>query len=685
MKDNKKEQKIRVAIDIGGTFTDAVAIDRAGNIFTAKTSTTPGNLTDGVINAIRDLNIELENVTSFIHGTTAGLNALLERRGANVALLTTKGFRDVYEIGRANRPEMYNARYKRPLPLVRRRDIYEINERMTADGTVIQPIQIEEIRSLCKESLEGHYDAIAVCLLHAYREPSHERNLLALLTSELGEVPIILSSDVAPEWREYERTSTTVVSAYVAPIVGEYLSELEERLQKEGINSPILVMQSNGGVVTAKAARRLPVQTLLSGPVGGTTAGVAIQKYLKNISRDGLICVDMGGTSFDVSMVVKGAAQLELEASIDGHELLFPSVAIHTVGAGGGSVAEVDSGGLRVGPRSAGAKPGPACYRRGGTEPTVTDANLILGRISPRARLSGDLELDPSAASNAITAVGKQIDLENTTLAEGIVKIADSNMANAIRELTVFRGIDPRDYALMAFGGAGPLHAVALAQELEISTVIVPAYAGVLSAWGMLQADYRVDRSISYAGLLGELDTSALLSLSENLSSDAKLTLGLEDATTDYHNQHIAADLRYLGQEYTLTVQIDNFINTWQTTLRQEFDDAYMIRFGHCNKEETVEMVNLRVTVIVPTQQTQHITRIGFGEKKDTTPISYGESWSGKEWTETPVYQRNSITEGDEITGPTMVLESEATTYIPSDWKMQMHKQGHLLITKTGS
>jgi N-methylhydantoinase A len=441
-------------------------------------------------------------------------------------------------------------------------------------------------------------------------------------------------------------------------------------------------MQSNGGVVTAEAARRLPVQTLLSGPVGGTTAGVAVQQNLTDISRDGLICVDMGGTSFDVSMVVGGSAQLELEASIDGHELLFPSVAIHTVGAGGGSVAEVDSGGLRVGPRSAGAMPGPACYRRGGTELTVTDANLILGRISPNARLSGDLELDANAARNAIAAVGKQIDLDETTLAEGVVKIADSNMANAIRELTVFRGIDPRDYALMAFGGAGPLHAVALAQELEISTVIIPAYAGVLSAWGMLQADYRVDRSVSYAGLLGELDSSSLISLSEKLKSDAKLTLGLTETTTDHHEQHIAADLRYLGQEYTLTVPIEDFSESWQTELRNKFDDAYMIRFGHCNREETVEMVNLRVTVIVPTQ---HIAHERPETRQDATPISYEKSWSGDEWIEMAVYQRDTLIGSDKITGPAMVLESEATTYIPSDWKIQIHQQGHLLITRTGS
>jgi len=671
---------VRLAIDIGGTFTDAVAIDDDGHVFTAKTSTTPSNLAEGVINAIRALNVTLENVTSFIHGTTAGLNALLERRGANVALLTTRGFRDVYAIGRANRPEMYNARYKRTIPLVRRPDIYEVNERKAADGSVLQPIQTEELVSLCRKSLAGSYEAIAVCLLHSYKDPAHEQEVRNVLTEELDGIPIVLSSDVAPEWREYERTSTTVVSAYVAPIIGKYLSQLEQCLEAEGIQSPVLVMQSNGGVVTADVAKRLPVQTLLSGPVGGTTAGVAINHTLESISRDGLICIDMGGTSFDVSMVVNEEAQVELESSIDGHDLLFPSVAIHTVGAGGGSVAEVVAGGLRVGPRSAGAMPGPACYGRGGTEPTVTDANLLLGRLSIHARLCGDLELDSDKATQAVTVVGQKINMETTTLSEGIVKIADGNMANAIRELTVFRGLDPRDYALMAFGGAGPLHAVALAEELEISTVVVPAHAGVLSAWGMLQADYRVDLSASHSGLLGSLDQALLESLSEKLSNDAKTTLSIEKTGVSSHEVSLAADLRYLGQEYTLTISIANFEEGWQDALKKNFDDAYLIRFGHCNEEEKVEMVNLRVTTIGYIQRIDHeLTRA----PENSSPISREQSWSGNDWADTPVYRRDSLPSNTPIDGPSMVLEPNATTYIPHGWQMRLHEQGHLLITKS--
>ena len=671
---------MRLAIDIGGTFTDAVAITDDGRVFTAKSSTTPSNLADGVINAIRALDITLEHVTSFIHGTTAGLNALLERRGANVALLTTKGFRDVYAIGRANRPELHNARYKRPMPLVQRPDIYEVNERKAADGSVLQPIRIEELVSLCKYSLAHSYEAIAVCLLHSYIDPTHEREVRNILTEELDGVPIVLSSDVAPEWREYERTSTTVVSAYVAPIIGEYLSELEQRLKTEGIRSPVLVMQSNGGVVTADVAKRLPVQTLLSGPVGGTTAGVAINHSLESANRDGLICIDMGGTSFDVSMVVNEEAQVELESSIDGHDLLFPSVGIHTVGAGGGSVAEVVAGGLRVGPRSAGAVPGPACYGRGGTEPTVTDANLLLGRLSINARLCGDLELDSGKAKQAVTAVGQKIHMETTALSEGIVKIADGNMANAIRELTVFRGLDPRDYALMAFGGAGPLHAVALAEELEISTVVVPAHAGVLSAWGMLQADYRVDLSASHSGLLGSLDPILLHSLSEKLSNDAKTTLSIEKTGVSSHEVSLAADLRYLGQEYTLTISIANFEEGWQEALKKNFDDAYLIRFGHCNEEETVEMVNLRVTLLGYIQRMNHESAKAT---QNSSPISREQSWSGNDWVDTPVYRRDSLSSDALIDGPSMVLEPDATTYIPHGWQLRLHERGHLLITKS--
>ena len=439
-------------------------------------------------------------------------------------------------------------------------------------------------------------------------------------------------------------------------------------------------MQSNGGVVTADVAKRLPVQTLLSGPVGGTTAGVAINHALESANRDGLICIDMGGTSFDVSMVVNEEAQVELESSIDGHDLLFPSVGIHTVGAGGGSVAEVVAGGLRVGPRSAGAVPGPACYGRGGTEPTVTDANLLLGRLSINARLCGDLELDSGKAKQAVTAVGQKIDMETTALSEGIVKIADTNMANAIRELTVFRGLDPRDYALMAFGGAGPLHAVALAEELEISTVVVPAHAGVLSAWGMLQADYRVDLSASHSGLLGSLDPILLHSLSEKLSNDAKTTLSIEKTGVSSHEVSLAADLRYLGQEYTLTISIANFEEGWQEALKKNFDDAYLIRFGHCNEEETVEMVNLRVTLLGYIQRMDHESAKAT---QNSSPISREQSWSGNDWVDTPVYRRDSLSSDAPIDGPSMVLEPDATTYIPHGWQLRLHERGHLLITKS--
>ncbi|MBO68028.1 MAG: 5-oxoprolinase [Acidiferrobacteraceae bacterium] len=681
MNNDRNNKNVRVAIDIGGTFTDAVATTTDGTVFTAKSSTTPGNLTDGVIDAIEGLDVDLKQVTSFIHGTTAGLNALLERRGAKVALLTTMGFRDIYEIGRANRPDLYNARYKRPIPLVRRNDIHQISERIAADGSVIDPVNEQELIACCKNTLSNKYDAIAVCLLHAYRNASHEHTVQEILSAHLPGIPVILSSQVAPEWREYERTSTTVVSAYVAPIVGEYLSRLEERLREKGMSAPVLVMQSNGGVVSASIAKTLPVQTLLSGPVGGATAGVAINNVLGDVSPDGLICVDMGGTSFDVSMVVKGEAQIELESSIDGHDLLFPAVAIHTVGAGGGSVAEVSAGGLHVGPRSAGAIPGPASYGRGGTEPTVTDANLVLGRISADAKLGGDMPLELNTAQRSMQNISNKLDLETTTLAEGIVKIADSNMANAIRELTVFRGIDPRDHALMAFGGAGPLHAVALAEELEISTVIVPAYAGVLSAWGMLQADYRVDRSTSCSGILGALDSDLVSTFAEELTIDAKATIAIDNSRSVDYQLRVAADLRYVGQEYTLTVVAPNFDDHWQEELRQDFDSAYQIRFGHCNKDEDVEIVNLRITLTVNNDP--------IPEKLDElidfcTPISEGQSWSGSDWLNTPVYSREQLAHDQLIDGPSMVLESEATTFVPKGWQLQMHKQGHLLITKIG-
>ena len=668
-----------VAIDIGGTFTDAVAIDHYGVIKTAKTSTTHENLTVGAVNSLKALKINFDQVSSFVHGTTAGLNALLERKGGKVALITTKGFKDIYEIGRANRPEIYNFRYKRQKTLLSRSDIFEIDERMAPDGSIIKSIKKEEITNLLNESIKNKYNSIAVCLLHSYKNPRHEEEIYSAINDEIRDIPVILSSHVSPEWREYERTSTTVVSAYTSPIIIKYLTNLQNSLKKEGIKVPILIMQSNGGVVSAEFAKKNPVQTLLSGPVGGTIAGVTVFNEVKNLSKNGLICMDMGGTSFDVSIVIDGKAQIELDSKIDGHDLLAPSVAIHTIGAGGGSVTEFKSGKINVGPQSAGSNPGPVCYDNGGTELTITDANLILGRISKKLSFGNNIKLNYEKTSAKMKELGKKLKLSENQVAEGIIKIADGNMANAVRELTVFRGLDPRDYALMAFGGAGPLHTVALAEELEISTVIIPANAGVLSAWGMLQADYRVDKSISFSGLVGQLNNKKIIEELEKLSVKCKSILELNSENNSSYEFNFSGDLRYLGQEYTLTISIDSLKNDWQLKLRNDFDRAYLIRFGHCNEEETVELVNLRVNLVIFTNKKNKLNKKKFSEK---TKFRYEKFWSLDKWQDLTVCNYEEIKLGSSYEGPLMVIDTSCTSYVPKNWKLKLHKQGHMILRK---
>jgi N-methylhydantoinase A len=669
---------LRIGVDIGGTFTDAVAIDAAGRELTAKALSTPGNLAEGVLTAISGLGVELADAETFVHGTTAGLNAFLERRGARVALLTTAGFRDVYEIGRANRPAMYDVRYRPPEPLVRRRDIYELDERLAASGEALRPLDPTAVAALA-ERLQETYEAVAVVLLHAYTNPVHELAVGRILAEVAPGLPVLLSHEVAGEWREYERTSTTVVSAYVAPIVGEYLERLESELGARRLGTPLRVMQSNGGVMTATVARSKPIQTLLSGPVGGTVAGVAVAAEL-GFNR--LVCVDMGGTSFDVSLVVDGEPEIESQATLQGHPLLMPAVAIHTIGAGGGSVAYVEAGALRVGPRSAGAVPGPACYRRGGTEATVTDANLVLGRLPSAVRLGGELELDLAAATDAVASVGSELGLDVVDAARGIVAVADAAMANAIREITVARGIDPRDFSLLAFGGAGPLHAVALAEELEIPRVVVPANPGVLSAWGMLHTDTRHDLVQNFFVPLGELAPAALDNAVADLYRRANALLA-DDGVRDGGAVELipAADLRYVGQEYTVTVPWSSAEQTAAVVARlpEAFAAAHLNRYGHNNPGESVECVNLRVTAV---GQIAKVAAPSLADSNGTAPTATNRSFFAGGWHETPVFQRDALGAGATIIGPAILLEDACTITVPPSWVGSVSRHGHLSIER---
>jgi N-methylhydantoinase A len=656
----------RIAIDIGGTFTDAVWIED-GVLRTAKVPSIPRRQDDSVLAAVERLGASLDSVDDFIHGTTAALNALLERDGARLAMLVTAGFRDVYEIGRANRPEMYDIHWRRPPMLLRRRDIFELSERRGPDGAVLVELDEHEVRRVAR-NLAERYDAVAVCLLHAHVESGHELRVAEILREEAPGLVVVCSHEVAPEWREYERWSSTLVSAYVTPVIAGYLSRLAERLAGGGLAGPLFVMQSNGGITSAARAVRRAANTLFSGPVGGTIAGVEIGRRLP---AERLICVDMGGTSFDVSLVTGGGAEVESQIEVAGHPLLTPSVDVTSLGAGGGSIAYVESGGLRVGPESAGAEPGPACYGRGGTRPTVTDANLLLGRIPADARLGATVELDRDAAVAAMAPVAAEVGLEPVELAEGIVAVTNAKMADAIREVTIARGIDPREFDLLAFGGAGPLHAVALAEELDIARVIVPAGPGTLSAWGMLHAPIRHDFVRAFFRPLDGLDEADLAGLSGELVAEGEGTLLAEGVALERIGCELSADLRYSGQEYTLNVPLGE-------ELARRFTEAHEARYGHANPNEAIEVVNVRAAAL------------GVSEPLPPAELSAGEPGAQAQVEtifdsvalETALYRREALGAGSAVAGPCIVLEDGCTTLVPPGWHGTTTTHGHLVLVR---
>ncbi len=668
--------KFRVGVDIGGTYTDAVAVSSEGEVRTAKALSTPGSLADGVLTAVELLGVPADSIEAFIHGTTAGLNAFLERRGARMALITTRGFRDVYQIGRASRPDMYNLRYVAPVPLIQRRDIFEIDERVGGDGETVREVDVAAVRELARR-LGGEYEAVAVVLVHAYKNPTHEWAVRDVLAEAAPDLAVVLSSDTAPEWREYERTSTTAISGYVAPIVRGYLDELEGRLRDIGFEGAVKVMQSNGGTMAISQARGNAVQTLFSGPVGGTMAGVAVAG---DLGIDRLICVDMGGTSFDVSLVIDKTADIAVHSEIEGHPLLSPTVVMHTIGAGGGSVAHVMGGALRVGPRSAGSVPGPASYGSGGTEPTVTDANVTLGRLPKVALLGGSLALDEAAAVAALGTVGDALGMSVERTALGVVEVADAAMANAIREITVARGIDPRDFALVAFGGAGPLHATSLADELELDRVIVPANPGVLSAWGMVHTDTRYDLVQALWSNLRTLDPGALEAAIEGLARRGRELLADDGFPVEAMHLLPVLDLRYVGQEYTLSVPLGAERDV--LAARAAFDSEHQDRFGHNNPSEDVELVAVRLVATGVTERPASATMTAAAG-----PVVLGEQSVrfADATVATPVVDRGTIPAGRAVPGPAIVLESGCTTLVPPGWAATPSSAGHLILERTAS
>ncbi|WP_202614540.1 hydantoinase/oxoprolinase family protein [Halostella litorea] len=663
----------RVGVDVGGTFTDVVLVTGESDLVTAKVPTTDDQsvgVVEGIRKACRTAGIEPGEIEEFVHGTTVSVNALLERAGATTALVTTEGFRDVLEIGRQARPALYDLDAEKPAPLVPRRRRYEVTERTTPDG-VETPVDGGELRGVAAELRSAGVESVAVAFLHAYAHPENERRAAAVLREEL-DVPVSASHEVLAEFREFERTATTAVDAYVAPTVDAYLGRLVERTGEAGVPSP-RVMQSNGGVATADAVRSRPVGTVLSGPaagvVGASRAGEAVRD-----ERDlaGLVTFDMGGTSSDVSLVRDGRAERTADADVDGIPVRTRMVDVHTVGSGGGSVAWVDSGeALRVGPESAGADPGPACYGRGGERATVTDAAVALGYVDESAALGGELELDAAAAHDALADLADDTGLDGAlAAARGVYRVANATMTRAIREVTVERGVDPREFGLVAFGGAGPMHAAALAAELGLDPVVVPLPSGVLSAYGLLDADEEHDAVRTRLVRLDDADPAAVDEVFAELADEALADVTEPDAAAVERT----ADCRYAGQSFELPVRVDGDFDA--AAVRERFRAAHERAYGY-SVDEPVEAVTLRATARVErgVADTVH-------DPEDDARRGTREAWFDGEAREAAVYDRRSLSPGSRVDGPAVLDGRESTTVVPPAWAGTVRRDGAVVLTE---
>ncbi len=589
--------------DIGGTFTDLVAC-AGGRIVTSKTSTVPADPAEGVVETLRLAGCEMPAMAEILHGSTIAINTVLERKGARTALITTKGFRDIYAIGRGNRIEAFNLFFHRPKPLAERNLTFEVPERIGAGGNVTVALDESAVEKLLPALRESKVAAIAVCLLHAYANPGHERRLGSLLRKALPEVFVTLSHEILREYREYERTSTTVLNAYVGPRVKTYLGRLEDRLRTEQFPGKIQIMRSNGGIMSVGLAATQPVAMMESGPVAGM---IAAGRLARNLSLERCIGFDMGGTTAKTSLIGGGVPAIEdgyvIGGAASGQPMQLPVVDIVEVGAGGGSIAWIDADrGLHVGPQSAGADPGPACYGKGNTQPVVTDANLLLGRINPERFLNGEMRLNARLSEHAIVTIGTPLRLNAGEAALGIVRIADAAMSLAVRAVSVNKGVDPRDTVMIAFGGGGPLHACAIAREIFIPRVVIPKLPGTFSALGMLMASWRQDFVRTLIGRLGSLGAEAVNAVFGELSAAGEQQLQREGIARNEAEFGFFADLRYLGQEHAIPVPVTGpgMMTGDITRLRNLFHDEHARRYSQSAPDELMECVSLRLVVTSP-------------------------------------------------------------------------------------
>ena len=677
-------KKVQIGIDIGGTFTDVVALDSEGHFYYLKTPSTPENQSIGVLNGLAEMLKKIQlwprSVQRLAHGTTIATNAFLERKGAQTALLVTKGFRDILHIGRQTRPNLYDLKATRPPPLISRRFRCEVDERVRHTGMVEQAVNTQQIRSIIADLQEAGIESIAICFLHAYINPENERLAAQIVREMAPGLPVTVSSDILPEFREFERMSTTVLNAYVQPVVARYIDRLVKQVAAKGITPPVLVMQSNGGMMQAKAVAERSVHTLLSGPAGGVLAAA----YLAELTGyANCITADVGGTSFDVATIVEGQPTLRTEGMIEGYVVKFPHFDIHTIGAGGGSIAWIDSGGaVRVGPESAGVVPGPVCYGWGGSQPTVTDAHAALGNFGGGTLQGGALSLDIAGARQAIhDNIAQPLNISLEVAAEGILRIVNASMARAIRVMTVERGLDPHHFTLIPYGGAGPLHAVALARQLGIGQILIPVAPGNFSAFGLLIAPARYDGVRIYRAHGEQVDLAVVNAYYDQLQREIAAQLQKENFTSEDCSFDRQADLRYLGQSYELTVAVPNQpleAQVWQQ-IEQRFHQYHERYYGFAKTSDPVEVVNLRLSGFGP-QSSIQLPQLPL-VTDPAQPIASHAVYTRGHWLQTAIYDRTQLGRGQEIAGPAIIQEPGATIVLEAGDKATADTYGNLLIT----
>jgi N-methylhydantoinase A len=678
---------VRLSADVGGTFTDVAAFDEAtGELKFGKTLTTPERLVSGIENGVGKAGSAFDAAWLFLHGTTVAINTILERSGARCALITTQGFRDIYEIGRVNRPESYNLFFRKHVPLIDRDLRFEIMERIDAQGTVLIRLDEEQVRKAAAEAVGQGVQAIAILFLHSYRNPEHEKRAKEIIEHEFPQLFVTASHELSQEYREYERTSTAAANAYVGPRVRTYLTEMEQHLADAGFGGNFLIVQSTGGLFDVDDARHACIRMLESGPAAGVVGAKAL---CDSIGIRNAIAFDMGGTTAKAGVIFEGDVLMTGSALIGGYAsglpVQMPMIDIQEVGTGGGSIARVEVGNaLRVGPESAGAVPGPACYGLGGREPTVTDANLLLGRLGADRFLGGEMTLDITAALNALTErVAKPLGLDPVEAAEGILRIATTKMAHVVRWVTTERGLDAADFALVAYGGAGPLHAAMVARELGIAKIVIPRAPGHFSAYGMLVADLRRDFVTTWFTPLAEASFGAMEALFAAMETRGRATVTRHQggaATTAVRG----ADMRYVGQEHAVTVDLplELFTSQDRDGIKRRFDAVHQVRYGFSVEQEKAEIVSLRSATIGSMRKPpfEHIEKSGPAPDRDSFRGTRPVYFAGAGFVETPSYYRHALKAGNRITGPALIEEHASTTVVHPGDRLTVDDFGDLVI-----